>query len=425
MEKQSSVQNDNDCFQKMNCDCFLIKKTKIPCYCVLNHSIFRVFSQDKSKTLYTINLSQIVNVVTQLYKPEPELKVILAGGESLTFTGLSRTVTQQWTIALLTDPEPDHPLTMESFTFLQKLGEGQSSITMLAKSNETGQLFAIKAIPKDEVGAGIQNSRVLSEKNVLMRLHHLFIVTLYGCFQSETHFFFVLDYAAGGDLRTAMSSQKFSSKQVALYISEISIALKHLHSIGVMFRDLKPENVLLNSDGHIKLTDFGFAKEVSKQPEEHSFCGTIEYSAPEIITGKPYGSSIDWWALGIIAFELLTGFRPFHGDNFLELSKNIVNGKFYIPGFLDREEQNLIKGLLNKDPEKRLGDDTIFKIDYFKRLDLNQIERGEAHPEYIPKIQHYEQYCNMDILDKFNDDEPTESIHVQGFSWKLESTLLE
>ena len=393
---------------------------KISCFCSLENNTFKVLSEDKTKILYSVNLNQIANVIASLNKVEPEMKVIIVGGKCLKISGLSRSETQKWTILLLTDPEPVHSLNIDSFEIIQKISQGSTCSVFLALHKNDGKHFALKTIPKDENDAGCHGRRAISEKNILLRIRHPFIVQLYGCFQTDTHFYLVLDYIPGGNLRQLMLTQTLSSSQIALYIAEVSIALKHLHSMGFIFRDLKPENILIDSKGHIKLTDFGYAKEITQPLGDYSFCGTIEYAAPELISGSPYGPSIDWWALGIITYELLIGSRPFTGNTNLELSDKIISAELNIPHSIVPEERSLIVGLLKKDPNRRLGDNDILSEPFFNCLDNKVVTRGEANPEYIPPPKEITKNFDVNIDDP-NLADIDDDMYVPGFSWQLDT----
>jgi len=174
-------------------------------------------------------------------------------------------------------------------------------------------------------------------------------------------------------------------------VAEIGLALGHLHSLGVIYRDLKPENILLDDAGHVCLTDFGLSKDVDPQDKAHTFCGTPEYLAPEIVTGAGHDKAVDWWSLGILLYELTVGIPPFYSQNVNEMYNRIQHGVLRFPPFLSENCKSLIVQLLNRDPKKRLGskDDVgdIKAHPFFKTLNFEKLMKKEIDPPYKPKIK--------------------------------------
>lgn len=187
---------------------------------------------------------------------------------------------------------------------------------------------------------------------------HPFIVGLHYAFQTKSKLYFVLDYCPGGELFFHLSRMgRFDEVMTRFYGAELVVALEHLHSLGVVYRDLKPENILLDEMGHIKLADFGLAKDHVTEIDSGatSLCGTPEYLAPEVLARKGHGTAVDWWGLGMVLYEMLTGLPPWYTRNRQELFACIQEAPLEIPGYLSAEAASLISLLLHREPEKRLG----------------------------------------------------------------------
>mmetsp|Transcript_28166 Transcript_28166/g.27160 ORF Transcript_28166/g.27160 Transcript_28166/m.27160 type:complete len:227 (+) Transcript_28166:295-975(+) len=203
-----------------------------------------------------------------------------------------------------------------------------------------------------------QEKNIQAEKEVLIRGKHPFLIQLHYSFQSPERIYFVVDYINGGDLFFHLRKlKKFSELDARFYACEIILGLEFLHKKGFVYRDLKPENVLIDSEGHVKLTDFGLAKRMDFKNSEKtfSFCGTPNYLAPEIIDKTGYDFMVDWWALGIILYELVAGMPPFFGTNQYQVIANIINYEYPRKDHFSKVFTSLLNGLLTKNPKKRLG----------------------------------------------------------------------
>jgi len=185
--------------------------------------------------------------------------------------------------------------------------------------------------------------------------------------------------------------RRFPEDVARLYVAEIGSALGHLHSLGVIYRDLKPENILLDDQGHVCLTDFGLSKDVAPEDKAHTFCGTPEYLAPEIVTGAGHDKAVDWWSLGILLYELTVGIPPFYSQNVNEMYNKIQHGVLRFPPFLSEPCKNLIVALLNRDPKKRLGStrdvDELKEHAFFKTMSWADMLAKKISPAYKPKIK--------------------------------------
>ncbi|PNS15802.1 hypothetical protein CAC42_4254 [Sphaceloma murrayae] len=283
------------------------------------------------------------------------------------------------------------------FQRLSCLGKGAFGTVYLVKQKGSGRLFAQKQFRKASL---VVHKRLVdqtrTERSILESVNrHPFVVKLFYAFQDQEKLYLILEYAQGGELFTHLAMERmFSEETAAFYLGELVLALEHLHrNIGVVYRDLKPENCLLDSEGHLLLTDFGLSK-VAVDGDDHcnSVLGTIEYMAPEVIQGIRYGMAVDWWSLGAIGFDMLTGAPPFQGGNNAKIQQNILKQKLQIPYFLGPDAKDLLTRLLRKEPHKRLGYhiskdiQTIKKHRFFRKIDWKMLEKREVTPPIQPLI---------------------------------------
>ncbi|XP_030172627.1 ribosomal protein S6 kinase alpha-2 isoform X3 [Lynx canadensis] len=244
------------------------------------------------------------------------------------------------------------------FELLKVLGQGSYGKVFLVrktKGSDTGQLYAMKVLKKATLKV---RDRVRSkmERDILAEVNHPFIVKLHYAFQTEGKLYLILDFLRGGDLFSRLSKEvMFTEEDVKFYLAELALALDHLHGLGIIYRDLKPENILLDEEGHIKITDFGLSKEaIDHDKRAYSFCGTIEYMAPEVVNRRGHTQSADWWSFGVLMFEMLTGSLPFQGKDRKETMALILKAKLGMPQFLSTEAQSLLRALFKRNPCNRL-----------------------------------------------------------------------
>jgi serine/threonine protein kinase len=189
----------------------------------------------------------------------------------------------------------------------------------------------------------------LTEKNVLSAIHHPFIVRLYYSFQNADRLFMILDFCPGGDLGGCLQEEgSFTEERSKMYLAEILMALDELHKRDIIYRDLKPDNILLDQDGHVMLTDFGLSKQdVSEYfTGAKSFCGSVAYLAPEMLKRLGHGKAVDWYLLGVVLYEMLTGLPPYYAESKEELFKNIEQAPLQIPSNLSVEAKSLLKNVI-------------------------------------------------------------------------------
>ncbi|KAI4382351.1 hypothetical protein MLD38_008325 [Melastoma candidum] len=312
----------------------------------------------------------------------------------------------------------EEQLGLKHFRPVKPLGSGDTGSVHLVELCGTGQFFAMKAMDKNVMLNRNKVHRACAEREILDMLDHPFLPALYASFQTKTHICLITDYCPGGELFMLLDRQPskvLKEDAVRFYAAEVLVALEYLHCQGIIYRDLKPENVLLQSDGHISLTDFDLScltscrpqllvpepdekKKKKKQKQEmpifmaepmrasNSFVGTEEYIAPEIITGVGHTSAVDWWALGILLYEMFYGYTPFRGKTRQKTFANVLHKDIKFPGSkaVSLQAKQLMYSLLHRDPKKRLGShegaEEIKRHPFFKGINWALV-RCKAPPE--------------------------------------------
>ncbi|KAG0761808.1 hypothetical protein G6F62_005075 [Rhizopus arrhizus] len=281
---------------------------------------------------------------------------------------------------------------IQQFESIKVLGKGATGKVILVRKEK--RLFALKAIHKSWSITAKEVNHIKMERDILAKLselHHPFLIQLYWAFQDIQNLYLVLDYHAGADLATLLQRFiYFPQEQCRLYCAEIVMGLQELHRHSILYRDLKPENVLLANDGHIVLTDFGLSKLFDNDDEHrtNTFCGTPEYLAPEIILQREYSYAVDYWSLGTMLYEMITGVTPFAAPTLDEMYDRVLYDDLLFPAHFDPEAVDLIAGLLERDPETRIGG--VFEIrthPYFiNHLNWKDVYAKRVKPLYIPSV---------------------------------------
>lgn len=308
-------------------------------------------------------------------------------------------------------------VTKDDFELLTVIGKGSFGKVMQVRKKDDGKIFAMKVLRKDTIVARKQVTHTKSEKNILMRIQHPFIVNLNYAFQTKDKLYMILDYINGGELFFHLKKEgRFAENRVKLYAAEIASALDHLHNLDIVYRDLKPENILLDSEGHICITDFGLSKHIESSDGTHTFCGTPEYLAPEVLKGQGHGTAVDWWSLGTLLFEMLTGLPPFYAQNVNVMYTKILSGELRFPPYISENAKTLLEGLLTRDPEKRLGTKgggaEVKQHVWFSDIDWDKLIRKEIEPPFKPKVKNMEDTTQIDPT--FTRERPVDSVPDQS-----------
>uniref|UniRef100_A0AAY4DB51 Protein kinase C n=1 Tax=Denticeps clupeoides TaxID=299321 RepID=A0AAY4DB51_9TELE len=297
-------------------------------------------------------------------------------------------------------------MNLEHFIFIKVLGKGSFGKVMLAELRGTDEVYAVKVLKKDVILQDDDVDCTLTEKRILaLARRHPYLTQLFCCFQTKDRLFFVMEYVNGGDLMFQIQrSRKFDEARSRFYAAEVTSALMFLHQNGVIYRDLKLDNILLDAEGHCKLADFGMCKEgILNGVTTTTFCGTPDYIAPEILQELEYGPSVDWWALGVLMYEMMAGQPPFEADNEDDLFESILHDDVLYPVWLSKEAVSILKAFMTKSPSKRLGcvmsqglEEAIKVHPFFKEIDWVLLEQRKIKPPFKPRIKTKRDVNNFD-----------------------------
>ncbi|XP_029945405.1 serine/threonine-protein kinase N1-like isoform X2 [Salarias fasciatus] len=306
------------------------------------------------------------------------------------------------------------PLCLLDFKLIAVLGRGHFGKVLLSEYKRTGSLYAIKALKKGDIVARDEVESLMCEKRIFETVngsHHPFLVNLFACFQTPEHVCFVMEYTAGGDLMMHIHADVFSEPRAVFYSACVVLGLQFLHDHKIVYRDLKLDNLLLDMDGFVKIADFGLCKEGMGYGDRTStFCGTPEFLAPEVLTDTSYTRAVDWWGLGVLIYEMLVGESPFPGDDEEEVFDSIVNDEVRYPRFLSTEAIGIMRRLLRRNPERRLGSgekdaEDVKKQPFFRATDWEALLQRKVPPPFVPTIGGREDVSNFDT--EFTAEAPT------------------
>ncbi|KAG0477423.1 hypothetical protein HPP92_013806 [Vanilla planifolia] len=327
---------------------------------------------------------------------------------------------------------------LDDFEVLKLVGQGAFGKVFQVKKKGTSDIFAMKVMRKDKIMEKNHAEYMKAERDILTKVDHPFIVQLRYSFQTKYRLYLVLDFVNGGHLFFQLYRHGLFREDLArIYAAEIVSAVSHLHANGIMHRDLKPENILLDADGHVMLTDFGLAKEFDENTRSNSMCGTVEYMAPEIILGKGHDKAADWWSVGILLFEMLTGKPPFIGGNRDKIQQKIVKEKMKLPGYLSSEAHAILKGLLQKEASRRLGSgpsgcNEIKNHKWFKCINWRKLDAREVQPSFRPNVDGKlcianfdEKWTSMSLADSPVASPVSGECNFAGFSYVRPAVFLQ
>ena len=329
------------------------------------------------------------------------------------------------------------PATLEDFKQLKILGQGSFGKVVLVKNENNNKLYAMKILDKKYIVKKNQVSHTQTERAMLEKLKHPFIVRLNYAFQDSKRLYFLTEFLQGGELFFHLRRNSgYKEKAVRFYMCQILLALEYMHNNNYIYRDLKPENIMIDKEGNIKLTDFGLSKIMP--PDEkttYTMCGTAEYLAPEILFGKGYDKTCDWFSFGVVLFEMFCGYHPFKSKG-QKIDPNIYLRKTYIPDKVGKTARDLIEKLFVSNPKKRLGyksSDEVKNHPFFKGIDFDKVLRKEYKPPFIPKLKddtdlRYfdENFTQLNVenekqLEGKGEDE--DDFNFEGFSFQQEESI--
>ncbi|KAM5364738.1 hypothetical protein ACJZ2D_011389 [Fusarium nematophilum] len=278
------------------------------------------------------------------------------------------------------------------FEILRTLGTGSFGRVHLVQSKHNQRFYAVKVLKKAQVVKMKQVEHTNDERRMLSDVKHPFLITLWGTFQDIKNIYMVMDFVEGGELFSLLrKSGRFPNPVAKFYAAEVTLALEYLHSKNIIYRDLKPENLLLDRHGHLKITDFGFAKRVPDKT--WTLCGTPDYLAPEVVSNKGYNKSVDWWSLGILIYEMLCGYTPFWDSGSpMKIYENILKGKVKYPAYVNADAQNLLERLITADLTKRLGNlyggpGDVKNHPWFSEVTWDRLARKDIDAPYTPPVK--------------------------------------
>ncbi|MCJ1370656.1 hypothetical protein MMC20_001869 [Loxospora ochrophaea] len=305
-------------------------------------------------------------------------------------------------------------LKIEDFDLLKVVGKGSFGKVMQVMKNDTRRIYALKTIRKAHIISRSEVAHTLAERSVLAQINNPFIVPLKFSFQSPEKLYLVLAFVNGGELfHHLQREQRFDINRARFYTAELLCALECLHGFNVIYRDLKPENILLDYTGHIALCDFGLCKlDMKDEDRTNTFCGTPEYLAPELLLGHGYTKTVDWWTLGVLLYEMLTGLPPYYDENTNEMYRKILSEPLHFPGpeIVPPAAKDLLTQLLDRRPERRLGANGASEIkahQFFHSIDWRKLLQRKYEPTFKPNVTDALDTANFDV--DFTSEAPTDS----------------
>ena len=312
-------------------------------------------------------------------------------------------------------------ITLDDFEIIKLIGRGSFANVYLVKNKSNQKIYSMKKLNKPFLKRNKQEQHTINERILLSKMNNPFLVKLYCCFQDNEHLYFIMEFIQGGELFFHLHREtRFDDEKTSFYIAELILALDFLHKNKVIYRDIKPENILLDVEGHIKLTDFGLSRMCcSKNEKVFTICGTPFYIAPEILENKGYNNSVDWWSLGCLMYEMLVG-KPLFNFNNINININEYKKPLQLSTGFSDEAKDLITKLLDLDPKKRIGAgpngvEDLKKHPYFKKIDWKELENKNVKAPFVPDL-------NGETDLKYFDKMFTDEINITRESDELNET---
>jgi serine/threonine protein kinase len=400
---------------------------------VLYSLVLKVYTAPNGELKDEMNIKQAVAALDPgrkhpfAFEVKNAKKSMLIAGESAEeaedwVNRISRTIRLQYMKVALGD-----------FEIIKVLGSGAYGKVRMVRLKPTGGIFAMKSLSKKKLADYGLVENTLAERDILMNASHPFLVSARYSFQTDTKVFMIMDYIQGGELLHRLKAEsRFSEDATRLYTAELVLAVEYLHSINLVHRDLKPENVLFDEKGHCRITDFGLAKSRMKENDTTTtFCGTPEYMAPEMVQRKPYTNSIDWWAVGILVFEMLVGYPPFADSNLPRMYRMIVHAELAFPRDMSEVAQSFISGMCQKEASQRLGSGPRGVADikdhpFFQGIDWTKVLSQSLPMPWVPPKEDKTEASQFSLAARADDpnlsyEDPGElpdglNVHLVGFT---------
>lgn len=305
-------------------------------------------------------------------------------------------------------------LSTDDFRIEKMIGKGSFGKVFLVTKKDSGVLYAMKVLRKEMIERRNQIMHTQAERSILEEVQCPFIVQLHYAFQTPDKLYMVMDYMNGGELFFHLRrSGRFTEDRTRFYAAEILLALEYLHERDIIYRDLKPENVLMDSEGHLRISDFGLSKKgVTTDGKAYTFCGTPEYLAPEILRGIGHDQAVDFWSLGALVYEMLSGAPPNYSRNRDELFRNILTKPVEMKSHFSTSACDLLYHLLQIDPKQRLSTAKSMKEhSFFSSISWSDLQSKSIKPPFKPVITHTKDMRNFDRA--FTDEKAVDSVSEQ------------